>query len=118
MDRIRFKQVLLNLLSNAVKYNHEGGEIKVAYSEVSSPNGNKKIRIEVTDTGLGLSEENQSQLFTAFNRLDAENTNIEGTGIGLVITRNIVEMMNGNIGVDSVKGKGSTFWIEFPDEMS
>lgn len=109
-DRTRLKQVLLNLLSNAVKYNCENGKLTIAFSQAD----NSQIRISVSDTGAGITVEQQSQLFKAFNRLGLDQSEIEGTGIGLVITKNIVEMMGGSIGADSEPGKGSTFWVEFP----
>ncbi len=110
IDRIRFKQIMLNLLSNAVKYNSENGVITIDCQSVN----NQMLRISVTDTGPGLSEDMQARLFTSFERLDAEERGVEGTGIGLVITKKIVEMMNGEIGVSSRIGEGSTFWVEFP----
>ncbi|HED16367.1 MAG TPA: response regulator [Gammaproteobacteria bacterium] len=110
-DRTRLKQVLLNLLSNAVKYNCENGKLIIACNNTE----NNQTRISISDTGTGLTMEQQSQLFKVFNRLGAEQSNIEGTGVGLVITRNIVELMGGSIGVESQSGKGSTFWIELPN---
>lgn len=111
-DRTRLKQVLLNLLSNAIKYNRENGKLIIACNKTD----NNQTRISISDTGAGLSQEQQSQLFKAFNRLGAEQSEIEGTGIGLVITKNIVELMDGTIGVESAPGEGSMFWIDLPRE--
>ncbi|MDH5258320.1 MAG: ATP-binding protein, partial [Gammaproteobacteria bacterium] len=107
-DKGRFKQVILNLLSNAVKYNRESGSVTLNTHYID----NTYIHISITDTGIGLKPEDQDHLFVPFDRLDAENTEIEGTGIGLVITRRLVELMEGRIGFESEYGKGSTFWIE------
>ena len=110
-DRLRLKQVLLNLLSNAIKYNRPGGEV-----ELSAAAGQPQacIRLAVRDTGPGIASERLGDLFQPFSRLGAENTAIEGTGIGLAITRRLVEMMGGRVGVDSEKGAGSCFWVELP----
>lgn len=113
VDRTRLRQVLFNLLTNAVKYNRIGGSVTLAIGV----SGSDKIRIEVTDTGPGLTPPQQAHLFEAFNRLGRESEDIEGTGIGLVITRRLVEAMDGTIGVTSVASKGSTFWIEFATAM-
>jgi signal transduction histidine kinase/ActR/RegA family two-component response regulator len=107
-DRTRLKQVLLNLLSNAVKYNREGGAVVVDCVQA----GPQRLRISVQDTGLGLSPEQMAALFQPFNRLGQENGAQEGSGIGLVVTRRLVELMNGEIGVSSSPGVGSVFWIE------
>jgi CheY-like chemotaxis protein len=107
-DRTRLKQVLLNLLSNAVKYNSEQGTVAVTYA-ASSPG---RIRVSVRDTGAGLSREELPQLFQPFNRLGQEAGAVEGTGIGLVVAKRLVELMGGIIGVESTVGVGSVFWFE------
>lgn len=110
-DRLRLKQVLLNLLSNAIKYNRPGGEV-----ELSAAAGQPEActRLTVRDTGPGIASEKLGDLFQPFSRLGAENTAIEGTGIGLAITRRLVEMMGGRVGVESERGAGSRFWVELP----
>ena len=107
-DRTRFKQVLINLLSNAVKYNRPQGAVSVEYGRPSP----ERMRISVRDTGAGLTPEQLAQLFQPFNRLGKEAGVEEGTGIGLVVTRRLVELMGGAIGADSAVGTGSVFWIE------
>ncbi|WP_296942300.1 ATP-binding protein [uncultured Massilia sp.] len=107
-DRTRLKQVLLNLLSNAVKYNRDGGAVVVD----CAPAGARRLRLAVRDTGLGLRPEQVAALFQPFNRLGQESGTQEGTGIGLVVTRRLVELMGGEIGVSSSPGVGSVFWIE------
>jgi len=107
-DRTRLKQILINLLSNAIKYNSARGTVVVDYT-VSAPD---RIRINIKDTGAGLSPERLAQLFQPFNRLGQEAGGEEGTGIGLVVTKRLVELMGGAIGVDSAVGAGSVFWIE------
>jgi signal transduction histidine kinase/ActR/RegA family two-component response regulator len=107
-DRTRIKQVLINLLFNAIKYNRPGGTVVVEYA-LQLPS---TIRISVRDTGPGLAAEQVAQLFQPFNRLGRETGVEEGTGIGLVVTKRLVELMGGTIGVDSVLAEGSTFWIE------
>ena len=104
------KQSVINLLSNAVKYNSENGLVTIGCDELNSD----FIRVSVSDTGEGMSHEQQEQLFQAFNRLGIENKKIEGSGIGLVICKNMIEQMNGRIGVQSSPGAGSTFWIDIP----
>ena len=111
-DRIRLKQVLLNLLSNAVKYNRPGGHVRVQVQAVAAD----RLRIGVEDTGNGIPPQRLPELFQPFSRLGAENSGIEGTGIGLNITRRLVEMMGGEVGVHSEVGEGSTFWCELPLE--
>ena len=109
-DEVRLKQVLLNLLSNAVKYNDDGGTVTVDASVEDS----RKVRISVTDTGAGIAAEDHDKVFLPFDRLGREAQNIEGTGVGLTITKSLVEYMKGEIGFTSTVGKGSTFWIDFP----
>ena len=109
-DRTRLKQVLLNLISNAIKYNNKGGEVRVTTQ--ASDNG--RVRILVADTGPGIPAERQTELFTMFSRLGNEGGTIEGTGIGLAVAKRLVEMMSGSIGLESLPGQGSTFWIELP----
>ena len=108
VDYTRFKQILLNLLSNAIKYNRDEGSVTISCEN----SGHQHLKISVADTGNGLYPDQISQLFTAFERMDAKNTNIEGTGIGLVITKRLVELMGGKIGVNSLPGQGTTFWLE------
>jgi PAS domain S-box-containing protein len=107
-DRTRVKQILLNLLSNAIKYNHSGGTVKVDCTVRDT----EWVRISITDSGPGLSPENLEQLFQPFNRLGRELSGEEGTGIGLVMTKRLVELMGGRIGVESVVDTGSVFWVE------
>ena len=107
-DPIRIKQILINLLSNAIKYNVANGEVTVICTNVASG----RLRITVNDTGEGLTPDKISQLFQPFNRLGQEARNEGGTGIGLVVCKRLVELMGGAIGVESVPGKGSAFWIE------
>jgi PAS domain S-box-containing protein len=110
-DRTRIKQVLINLLSNAIKYNTIGGTVVV---ECGANPVDGRVRITVTDTGAGLASDKISQLFQPFNRLGQEASGEEGTGIGLVVSKRLVELMEGVIGVESTVGSGSVFWIELP----
>jgi PAS domain S-box-containing protein len=114
-DRQRLKQVLLNLLSNAIKYNRQAGEVRIEMRrQHDEPTATELVRVEVTDSGAGLSAEQLEQLFTPFQRLGAENTEVDGTGLGLALSKRLVELMQGRIGVESAPEKGSTFWIELP----
>lgn len=106
-DRIRLKQVLINLLNNAIKYNTPNGQV-----EVKCTASIKRIRISIKDSGEGLAQEKLAQLFQPFNRLGHEHGTTEGTGIGLVFSKKLIELMNGFIGVESIVGAGSVFWIE------
>ncbi len=107
-DRTRVKQILINLLSNAIKYNRPGGNVRVEIVAVSP----ERLRVCVEDTGPGLPLEKIAQLFQPFNRLGQEGNSEEGTGIGLVMTKRLVELMGGVIGVKSTVGQGSVFWVE------
>jgi len=109
-DRTRLRQVFINLLTNAIKYNREQGSVEVTCTHGSQD----RIRVSIRDTGIGLSPHQQSQLFQAFNRLGQEAGSVEGTGIGLVVAKQLVELMDGIIGVESSVGKGSVFWFELP----
>ena len=111
VDRQRLRQVLLNLLSNAVKYNREGGRVEVGGG--LSKKG-ERFRMEVRDTGLGIPQAKLSRLFTPFERLGAENTDVEGNGMGLALSKRLVDSQRGFIGADSVENVGSTFWVEMP----
>jgi CheY-like chemotaxis protein/anti-sigma regulatory factor (Ser/Thr protein kinase) len=107
-DRQRLKQVLLNLLGNAVKYNRDHGRVELGCQHM--PNG--RIRISVTDSGPGIAPDKLALVFTPFERLDAEKSAVEGTGLGLALARGLVDAMGGELGVDSVVGQGTTFWVE------
>ncbi len=109
-DYTRLKQVIFNLLSNAVKYNRPNGRVRLS----GQIRPQDRIRLSVQDTGQGLSEAQLAKLFTPFDRLGAELGNIQGSGIGLVITRQLMQQMGGELGVQSTPGQGSTFWIELP----
>jgi PAS domain S-box-containing protein len=113
-DRQRLKQVLLNLLSNAVKYNYDGGYVMVSCNQTPMDSW----RISVTDTGSGISPENLGRLFIPFERLVTDESSVEGTGLGLALAKRLTELMQGHIGVESMVGRGSTFWIELPSAES
>jgi signal transduction histidine kinase/CheY-like chemotaxis protein len=108
-DHARINQVLLSLLSNAIKYNRDGGRIKSVVEDL--PTG--MVRVSISDTGPGISENDHQKIFEAFNRLGKESSNIEGSGVGLTVSKQLVEAMDGKIGLNSSLGEGSTFWIEF-----
>jgi PAS domain S-box-containing protein len=113
-DKQRLKQVLLNLLSNAIKYNRDAGSVKVSLEPVGNRSCPSELLILVTDTGNGLSEEQQRKLFSPFERLGAEQSSIEGTGLGLTLSRLLVEEMGGTLTVESEPWVGSTFLIKLP----
>jgi PAS domain S-box-containing protein len=109
-DRQRLKQTLINLLANAVKYSPDGSRVTCSLDQAND----QTLRILVKDTGPGIPEEKISRLFRPFDRLDAEQSGTEGTGLGLALSKRLVEAMNGSIGVESKVGQGSTFWVELP----
>jgi signal transduction histidine kinase len=112
-DPLRLKQVLINLLSNAIKYNKESGSVTMNY-EIK----NEMLKVSVTDNGIGIPEDKLQFLFLSFSRLGHDKSTIEGSGVGLAITKRIVEAMNGQIGVNSVEGQGSTFWFTIPLDLN
>lgn len=109
-DATRLRQVLVNLLNNAAKYNREGGQITV---DCEVRDGGR-LRLRVSDTGPGIPPERLVHLFKPFERLGAEASGVDGTGIGLALSRQLMQLMGGEIGVDSEVGRGSTFWLELP----
>jgi CheY-like chemotaxis protein len=102
--------VLLNLFANAVKYNREDGQVDVTLAAVQPD----RVRVSIQDTGIGIAADQLNQLFAPFQRLHADQTDIEGTGLGLALSKHLVEAMGGQIGVESTLDEGSTFWIDFP----
>lgn len=107
-DRQRLRQILLNLISNAVKYNRDGGQVTISCEPVPE----NRLRIKVADTGTGIPPQKLALLFTPFERLGAEHSGIEGTGLGLALSRGLTAAMGGTIDVESIVDRGSTFWVE------
>lgn len=114
-DHQRLKQILINLINNAIKYNKEGGNVWIKVSEAKPGKSTQPfIRVSVIDNGFGIAEENISKLFRPFERIGAQNTEIEGSGLGLSVVKKLIEVMGGRIGVESKPEEGSTFWFELP----
>lgn len=115
-DAVRLRQIVINLLSNAIKYNRPDGSVRVSCRRLvpAGASGDARIRIAVTDTGTGIAPELANRVFSAFERLGAERGSVEGTGIGLAISRRLVGAMGGSIGYESRMQEGSTFWIDLP----
>jgi PAS domain S-box-containing protein len=110
-DRLRLRQVLVNLLSNAVKYNRPGGQVRVAWAPTAD---GRHLAVVVEDDGLGMTPAQMTHLFEPFNRLGAERSTVEGTGLGLVLCKGLVQLMGGTLSVQSAPGEGSRFTIELP----
>ncbi len=111
-DRTRFVQIVMNFTTNAIKYDHPGGSVTVSVR----PSPERRLRVIVSDTGMGIPLDKQDRLFQPFQRAGQETGPIEGTGIGLVISKRLAELMSGRVGFHSTPGKGSEFWVELPAE--
>src|SRR5206468_12142265 len=109
-DRQRLKQILVNLVGNAVKYNRTGGSVTVASGE----GADRFVRIRVVDTGAGIPPNKMELLFQPFERLGAERDGVEGTGLGLAVSKGLATAMGGALGVESIVGRGTTFWVDVP----
>jgi len=114
VDYMRAKQVILNLLSNAIKYNKPQGQVWIDNEIIN----NQYLRLSISDSGIGIAQKFQTQLFKPFSRLGAEQSNIEGTGIGLSLSKQLMEEMQGKVGFESIAAGGSKFWLDFPLDSS
>ena len=116
-DKQRLKQVMINIITNAIKYNRENGEVWIKTTVIPSLQGTR-IRLMVKDSGVGISETNLSKVFMPFERIGAEHHAIEGTGLGLAVVKQLTELMGGTVGVESVEGQGTTFWVDLVESIS
>ena len=113
-DQQRTVQILTNLINNAIKYNKENGKVMIEQSVRLNESGKEVVRISIKDTGVGIKQDDLSRLFTPFERIGAQNTNIEGTGLGLAVVKELIHVLGGELGVSSEIDQGSEFWIELP----
>lgn len=113
-DQQRTIQILTNLINNGIKYNRPDGKVFIEQQETINDEGIEMIRISIRDTGVGIKTEDLGKLFTPFERIGAQNTNIEGTGLGLAVVKELITLLNGKVGIESIENQGSTFWIELP----
>ena len=109
-DQLRLRQVLFNFVSNAIKYNRKVGSVTVSCKSLNR----ESIQVDVIDTGIGVSVEDQNKLFEPFDRLGKEHSGVAGTGIGLTLTKELIELMGGAIGMTSKPGEGSHFYVKLP----
>ena len=113
-DQQRTVQIMTNLINNAIKYNHSGGKVFIEQSLVKGSKGQEMVRITIKDTGIGIKQEDLGRLFTPFERIGAQNTEIEGTGLGLAVVKELIGVLGGELGVNSAVNEGSEFWVELP----
>lgn len=113
-DQQRLKQILINLVNNAVKYNKDDGTVRISMKYIDKADDKCFVRISVKDTGIGIKNEDIPKLFTPFERIGADKTQVEGTGLGLSVVKKLVELMEGTVGLESAPGTGSTFWVDLP----
>lgn len=116
-DKQRLKQVMINVITNAIKYNRENGEVWIKTATIPSLQGTR-IRLMVKDNGIGIADTDLAKVFMPFERIGAENHAIEGTGLGLAVVKQLTELMGGTVGVESVEGEGTTFWIDLAESIS
>lgn len=116
-DKQRLKQVLINIMNNAIKYNRNNGDVWIKAIPLPGLQSNM-VKLVIKDSGFGIAEKDISKVFLPFERIGAENHNIEGTGLGLAVVKQLTELMGGNVGVESEEGKGSTFWITLTESIS